>query len=71
MWAACKHQLRDPDGLDDEFVLAGAGVFVHKGLNHPIGPEDVVFVPGGHEHCFRNTGDATLRFLCLVPLSGA
>jgi len=53
------------------FVLAGAGVFVHKGLNHPIGPDDVVFVPGGHEHCFRNTGDATLRFLCLVPLSGA
>jgi quercetin dioxygenase-like cupin family protein len=53
------------------FVLAGAGVFVHKGLNHPIGPEDVVFVPGGDEHCFRNTGDVTLRFLCLVPLSGA
>lgn len=53
------------------FVLAGAGVFVHNGLNHPIGPEDVVFVPGGHEHCFRNTGDAALRFLCLVPLSGA
>ena len=53
------------------FVLDGAGVFVHEGLNHPIGPDDVVFVPGGHEHCFRNTGDATLRFLCLVPLSGA
>jgi len=53
------------------FVLAGAGVFVHGGENHPITPEDVIFVPGGSEHCFRNTGSSTLRFLCLVPLSGA
>lgn len=53
------------------FVLEGAGVFVHAGKDYPIAPEDVVFVPGGSEHCFRNTGDSTLRFLCLVPLSGA
>ncbi len=53
------------------FVLDGAGVFVHEAMNHPVGPNDVIFVPGGHEHCFKNTGDATLRFLCLVPLSGA
>jgi quercetin dioxygenase-like cupin family protein len=53
------------------FVLAGAGLFVHKGKDYAIAPEDVVFVPGSSEHCFRNTGDSTLRFLCLVPLSGA
>jgi quercetin dioxygenase-like cupin family protein len=53
------------------FVLEGAGVFVHEGQNHPITPEDIVFVPGNDEHCFKNTGSSTLRFLCMVPLSGA
>jgi quercetin dioxygenase-like cupin family protein len=53
------------------FVLQGTGIVVHEGQDHAIAPEDVVFVPGGNEHCFKNTGNATLRFLCLVPLSGA
>lgn len=53
------------------FVLEGVGVVVYEGKNHPISKEDVVFVPGGSEHCFKNTSDSTLRFLCLVPLSGA
>jgi quercetin dioxygenase-like cupin family protein len=53
------------------FVLDGAGIFVHEGQNYPIAGEDVVFVPGDSEHCFKNTGSSLLRFLCLVPLSGA
>jgi len=51
------------------FVLEGEGVVTDEGREHPIGPEDVVFVPGDTEHNFRNTGDSTLRFLCLVPMS--
>lgn len=53
------------------FVVEGAGTFVHEGRDYPIAPEDVVFVPGGSEHCFKNTGKSPLRFLCIVPLSGA
>jgi quercetin dioxygenase-like cupin family protein len=53
------------------FVLQGKGVVVHEGKDYPLTPEVVVFVPGGDEHCFKNTGNSTLRFLCLVPLSGA
>ncbi len=53
------------------FVLQGTGVVVHEGKDYPLAPEVVVFVPGGDEHCFKNTGNSTLRFLCLVPLSGA
>ena len=53
------------------FIVEGAGVFVHEGKSHPISREDVVFVPGNSEHCFKNTSSSTLRFLCLVPLSGA
>ncbi len=51
------------------FVLEGEGVVTDEGRERPIGPEDVVFVPGDVEHNFRNTGDSTLRFLCLVPMS--
>jgi quercetin dioxygenase-like cupin family protein len=53
------------------FVLQGTGVLVHAGREHPLAPEVVVFVPGGEEHRFKNTGHGSLRFLCLVPLSGA
>ena len=53
------------------FVLQGTGVLVHEGREHPLAPEVVVFVPGGDEHRFQNTGQSPLRFLCLVPLSGA
>jgi quercetin dioxygenase-like cupin family protein len=53
------------------FVVEGAGVFVHEGADYPIARDDVVFVPGGDEHCFKNTGSAALRMLCLIPLSGA
>ena len=53
------------------FILEGAGTFVHEGRTHPMTKEDVIFVPGNDEHCFKNTGNSLLRFLCLVPLSGA
>jgi quercetin dioxygenase-like cupin family protein len=53
------------------FILEGAGAFVHEGKNHPFGREDVIFVPGNDEHCFKNTGNSLLRFLCIVPMSGA
>jgi len=51
------------------FVLEGNGIVTDEGRERPIGPEDVVFVPGDAEHNFRNTADSTLRFLCLVPMS--
>ena len=53
------------------FVLEGTGLAVCEGKNYPISREDVVFVPGNSEHCFKNAGNSLLRFLCLVPLSGA
>jgi len=52
------------------FVLAGEGVFVCEGQEYPFGGEYVIFVPGGEEQQFRNTGEGTLRFLCLIPGSG-
>lgn len=49
------------------FVLEGEGVVTFEGEEHPLEPEHVVFVPGGTEHNFRNTGESAFRFLCLVP----
>jgi len=49
------------------FIVEGKGVFVCEGREYPFGPEHVIFVPGGQEHCFKNTGDSILRFLCIIP----
>jgi len=27
----------------------------------------VIFVPGGKEHQFKNTGKSILRMLCIIP----
>ena len=49
------------------FVIEGEGVFVYEGQEHPFGAEYVMFVPGGKEHQFKNTGDSVLRMLCIIP----
>jgi len=51
------------------FILEGTGIVMDEGTERPIGPEDAILVPGGCEHNFQNTGDSTLRFLCLIPNS--
>jgi quercetin dioxygenase-like cupin family protein len=51
------------------FVIEGQGVFVYEGREHQIEPEHVIFVPGGEEHQFKNTGGSILRMLCLIPAS--
>ena len=51
------------------FAIEGKGIFVYEGKEHEFGAEYVVFVPGGKEHCFKNTGDSVLRMLCLIPAS--
>ena len=51
------------------FIVEGEGVFMCEGREYGFGREDVIFVPGGKEHQFRNTGDSVLRFLCIIPMS--
>ena len=53
------------------FIVEGEAVFVCEGKEHRLGREDVVFVPGGSEHQFRNTSDSVLRFLCIIPASAS
>ncbi len=49
------------------YVLSGKGVAVSEAGETPISVDNVVFVPGEENHCFKNTGDETLRFICVIP----
>ena len=51
-------------------VVAGEGVLHVDGVEHPIEPGTSGFVPAGSTHQFRNTGDAPLEFVCIVPEVG-
>ena len=51
------------------FIVEGQGALVFEGEEHAFSPEHVIFVPGGKEHRFKNTGDSLLRLLCLIPAS--
>lgn len=53
------------------YVLEGEGVVVDGDREHPLRPGDVILVQPDDVHQFRNTGDRTLKFLCLVPHTAA
>ncbi len=49
------------------FILEGEGVVFDGQKSTPFKPNDVVFVPPNECHQFKNTGKASLKFLCLIP----
>lgn len=53
------------------FVLEGEGEVFEGAVPHPLRAGDVVFVKPDEVHQFRNTGQASLKFLCLIPNSAA
>jgi quercetin dioxygenase-like cupin family protein len=53
------------------FVLEGSGTVLEGDKEHPLHAGDVVFVRPDEVHQFRNTGQAPLKFLCLIPNSAA
>ena len=52
----------------ENFVVEGQGRVLLNGEWHPLQPGDVVFVPGGAEHTYENTGSAPFKFLCGIPV---
>lgn len=53
------------------FVLEGNGVVCEGDHEHKLKQGDVVFVKPDEVHQFRNTGDAPMKLLCLIPNSAA
>lgn len=49
------------------YILEGAGVAMEGDQEHPIKSGDFLYVQPDEVHQFRNTGDAPMKFLCLVP----
>ncbi len=52
----------------ENFVVEGRGRVWLNGQWHSLQPGDVVFVPGGEEHTYENTGETPFRFLCGIPV---
>jgi quercetin dioxygenase-like cupin family protein len=52
----------------ENFVVEGQGRVWLNGKWHPVRAGDVIFVPGGEEHTYENTGSTTFRFLCGIPV---
>ena len=49
------------------FVHSGNGQVLRNGSWENVEKANVVFIPGNEEHQFKNTGDETLVFVCLIP----
>jgi quercetin dioxygenase-like cupin family protein len=49
------------------FILEGNGILVSETKEYEFKEGYVIFVEGGKEHQFKNTGNNPLRFLCLIP----
>ena len=52
------------------FILSGQGVVRGNEGESAIGTGSVVFIAPDEQHCFVNTGNQVLRFICLIPLQG-
>jgi quercetin dioxygenase-like cupin family protein len=52
------------------YVLEGKGVLKTENGDAEFSAGDALLAAPGEKHNFVNTGDATLRFLCVVPLRG-
>ncbi len=49
------------------FILEGEGQVCDGEKTTAFKAGDVVFVPSSERHQFRNKGEKTLKFLCLIP----
>lgn len=52
-------------------IEKGSGVMLDAQKNaSPVNAGDYIFVQSNSYHCFKNTGDSTLSFICIVPARG-
>ncbi len=58
------------DWEHEVFVLNGKGVVLDEKSETPIEANDAIYIAPNEKHCLKNTGQDTLRFICVVPLRG-
>ncbi len=49
------------------YVLEGNGVVTGVEGELPMVPHTALYVPADQPHGYRNTGDSTLKFICVIP----
>jgi len=49
------------------FILKGEGTVFGAGEERKFKANNVIFIPPNEKHQFKNTGETTLKFLCLIP----
>lgn len=52
----------------ENFIVEGNGKVKINDEWFDLKPGDVVFVPPGVQHQYRNAGDTTFKFLCGIPV---
>jgi quercetin dioxygenase-like cupin family protein len=52
------------------YMIEGSGTLSIDGREHAVESGGYAYVPANTEHQFRNTGDGTFRFICIVPTEG-
>ena len=50
------------------FVLSGQGVVIGEQGETQITKDSVVFVSPNEHHCFINSGNEVLKFICVIPI---
>lgn len=62
-----------PDGMEAMYLMSGRGVAYVNGEKHEFLPDTMIVAPKGVSHKIVNTGDETLRVLCVFspPVTGA
>lgn len=49
------------------FVLDGKGIVVDEKEERRFAAGDVIFISANEKHQFKNNGEKTVKFLCLIP----
>lgn len=49
------------------FILEGDGLVIDEVKESKFRAGDVIFVPANEKHQFKNNGEKTVKFLCLIP----
>ena len=52
------------------YIIEGRGTLFLEGKENPVSAGDTAFIPAGEVHQFKNTGDKTFSFICIVPEEG-
>ena len=60
--------LHQHDWEHEVFILEGSGVIKNKNEEKPFIKHDVIFALPMEWHQFVNTGNETLKFICLIPI---